>query len=327
MGRTWTVRDGKLAAGEALRDGGAGCPGARVILAGVDHIARHVRGHLVEEVLSQMDHAAVPLVECDGERAAGIVVLPAGAGKASAAKRFGFALEADGLYLFDGSGVCEPVLERMVADGASAGTPAAVLCALLRSPLREHPAALSRVRDDLELLEERILEGRERIDRARMMADTRRLLGLDVYYQGLSDIAATLAEEGAARIEAADRARFAALARQLDRLSTRLESLQQYGLEVHSLYQESIDVRQNNVMQWLTVVATIAMPLTFITGWYGMNFPNIPLVNVWWGYPVAAGICVVVAAAEIAVFHRCGWLRFSDRAHRRGGPGRDARRR
>ena len=69
-------------------------------------------------------------------------------------------------------------------------------------------------------------------------------------------------------MDAEDRARLAALARQVDRLTTRLESLQEFSLQVHSLYQEEIDLRQNSIMQWLTVVATIAMPLTFITSWY-----------------------------------------------------------
>ena len=33
-----------------------------------------------------------------------------------------------------------------------------------------------------------------------------------------------------------------------------------------------IDLRLNETSHWLTVVATVFLPLTFITGFFGMNF-------------------------------------------------------
>lgn len=326
MSRGWTIEEGRLLprADAMAGEGSSRCAEGEVLLTGFAHAGRYAHGRLAEEVLEQAEHAAMPFVEHDGDGAAGIVVLPAGAHPASRAKRFAFVLTRERLVLVDGCGVCEPMLEQLVEDAAPVSSAAGALCALLRLPLHDHPATLSRVRDDYEQLEERILAGRERIDRARMMADTRRLLGLDVYYQGLLDMATVLADDACGFVPEEDRGRFSGLARQLERLSARLESLQDYSLQVHGLYQESIDVRQNNVMQWLTVVATIAMPLTFITSWYGMNFTDIPLISVPWGYPVAAALCLVVALAEVWVFHRRGWLSFDgSRRGRHRGSDRD----
>ena len=173
---------------------------------------------------------------------------------------------------------------------------------------------------DIERLEEQILEGCTRVNRAMMMADTRRMLGLDAFYQGMSDLTDLLAEKGGSVVAPGDRAQLRMLSRQLDRLSTRLESLQDYSLQLNGLYQEEIDIRQNSVMQWLTVIATIFMPLTFITGWYGMNFPTMAMLQEPWGYPLVVAVCLVIAVAEIVCFHRRGWLHFGGR--RRPHPSR-----
>lgn len=313
MAHVWTIEAGHLV---AVPDVEAGELSSRIELMGFDDVEQMFAERSIREVFAQAEHVAVPFVEQVGEYAAGIVVLPAGAAKVSAA-RFGFLLQAHALVLFDDRGVCEPVIARLAGGEVPVESPAAVLCALLRTPLRDHPALLSRVRDDFEQIEERLLEGKTRIDRSRMISDARHMRGLDVFYQGISDMLDTLANGGATALDADDRARFAALARQVDRLVTRLESLQDFSLQVHGMYQEEIDLRQNSIMQWLTVVATIAMPLTFITSWYGMNFRNMALINVTWGYPVAAALCLLVALGEVAIFHRRGWLKFGDSKRRR----------
>lgn len=314
MAHVWTIEAGHLV---AVPDVEVGELSSRIELMGFDDVEQTFAERSIREVFAQAEHVAVPFVEQVGEYAAGIVVLPAGAAKVSAAARFGFLLQAHALVLFDDRGVCEPVIARLAAGEVPVESPAAVLRALLRAPLRDHPALLSRVRDDFEQIEERLLEGKTRIDRSRMISDARHMRGLDVFYQGISDMLDALANGEATALDADDRARFAALARQVDRLVTRLESLQDFSLQVHGMYQEEIDLRQNSIMQWLTVVATIAMPLTFITSWYGMNFRNMALINVEWGYPVAAALCLFVALGEVAVFHRRGWLKFGDSKRRR----------
>ena len=269
------------------------------------------------EVVAQLPHAAMPFAEVGDRCAVGVVVLPPAGRRAAEAPRFAFSLTSSELVIVDGDGVCAPVLNALSSDDVAVESCADVLCYLLAEPLREQPELLSRVRADFEEFEQLLLEGRERIDRAKMMADSRRMLGLDTFYQGLSDITGLLGGEDTAFMSPVSRARLAALSRQLDRLSARLESLQNYALQVNGLYQEGIDIRQNNVMQWLTVVTTIAMPLTVITGWYGMNFPHMGLIDAAGGYLLVACVCIVIVVAEVVFFYRRGWLRFGSRRRRR----------
>ncbi len=276
---------------------------------------------VLREMVAQLPHASIPYMERVGAAAVGSVVVPEGKRRSASWKRFASLLRRSFCSSWTTTVSSRPSSRASAEEEDRVASPAGALCALVRALLREHPVVLSAVREDFERFEETVLEGRGKLDRSRMMADSRRMLGLDGFYQGLSDLASELAEGGEGLVAASDRLHFKMIARQLDRLSARLESLQDYSLQVHSLYQESIDIRQNNVMQWLTVVATIAMPLTFITSWYGMNFRNMLLINTSWGYLVAVALCLGVAAFEIAFFHRRGWLSFGGggRRHRRRG--------
>ena len=64
----------------------------------------------------------------------------------------------------------------------------------------------------------------------------------------------------------------------------------------------------NEVMKVLTVIATIMMPLTLITGVYGMNFEYIPGLKVRVGFFVLVGLMVALSAFMLVLFRRKRWL-------------------
>lgn len=66
--------------------------------------------------------------------------------------------------------------------------------------------------------------------------------------------------------------------------------------------------RLNDVMKFLTVFATIFIPLTFLAGLYGMNFKYMPELGFPWGYPALLAVMAVVAGVMLAYFKRRGWL-------------------
>ena len=60
----------------------------------------------------------------------------------------------------------------------------------------------------------------------------------------------------------------------------------------------------NKIMQRLTIIATIFMPLTFITGIYGMNFRNMPELTWQFGYFGSLGIMCVVGFGMYFYFRK-----------------------
>jgi len=80
------------------------------------------------------------------------------------------------------------------------------------------------------------------------------------------------------------------------------------------IYLSSLSNKMNEVMKVLTIIATIFIPLTFITGLYGMNFNpevspfNMPELNWHWGYVFAWAVMIIMALLMFAYFRRKRWL-------------------
>ena len=66
--------------------------------------------------------------------------------------------------------------------------------------------------------------------------------------------------------------------------------------------------RANQIMQTLTIMASIFIPLTFIAGVYGMNFEHMPELTWAWGYPAVLGLMLSVSLGLLLWFRARGWL-------------------
>lgn len=74
------------------------------------------------------------------------------------------------------------------------------------------------------------------------------------------------------------------------------------------IYLSSVSNRLNEVMKFLTIIATVFIPLTFIVGVYGMNFRYMPELEWRWGYPLVWAIMVVCGLGMLHYFRKKGWL-------------------
>jgi len=90
-------------------------------------------------------------------------------------------------------------------------------------------------------------------------------------------------------------------------LST-IENHRELLASVLEIYLSSMANRTNDVMKVLTVWATIALPLVVITGYFGMNFEHLPLLQSWQGMTAVTLLLVGLPAGMLAYFHRRRWL-------------------
>ncbi|MDR1466704.1 MAG: magnesium/cobalt transporter CorA [Treponema sp.] len=66
--------------------------------------------------------------------------------------------------------------------------------------------------------------------------------------------------------------------------------------------------RMNKVMNVLTIISTIFIPLTFIAGVYGMNFKFMPELEAKYAYFIVWGIMLLIAAGMVVFFKRRKWF-------------------
>ena len=66
--------------------------------------------------------------------------------------------------------------------------------------------------------------------------------------------------------------------------------------------------RTNDIMRTLTVLTAIFLPLNLITGFFGMNFDNLPLIHSATGLWVALVVMLAVGLALVALFRRKRYL-------------------
>ena len=87
-----------------------------------------------------------------------------------------------------------------------------------------------------------------------------------------------------------------------------VESLRDIISGILDIYLSSINTRMNEIMKVLTIIATIFIPLTFITGIYGMNFQYMPEIKWFWGYPLILSVMLIIGIVMVIFFKRKKWM-------------------
>ena len=94
------------------------------------------------------------------------------------------------------------------------------------------------------------------------------------------------------------------------RISDLIDSYRDLLTGAMDVYLSTVSNRLNSVMKQLTIIATIFLPLTFITGFFGQNFDWI--VGHIGSFPVFVGLGIgselVAILALVAFFKRRGWF-------------------
>lgn len=90
-------------------------------------------------------------------------------------------------------------------------------------------------------------------------------------------------------------------------LNEECEMLRETVSGLMEVYLSSLDVKMNKIMKVLTIISTIFIPLTFLTGLYGMNFIHIPFSTQHWGFYAMLFLCILIVILMAGWFKKKRW--------------------
>lgn len=204
--------------------------------------------------------------------------------------------------------VATDVVEQAVKDG-SADDPGDLITSFATAITNDLDPVVSELGDQIddceqELDADRVYELRRKVTRARIAA-----IGYRRFLNPQRAALDKLAQLQGDWLSEDDRAHVAAAADRAARMAEELEAIRERASLIHEtltdLRAELIDTRSLII----AIAAMLFLPLTFITGLYGMNVSGLPYAQKPWAFDAIMIACVAISVGIIAYFLRRHWFR------------------
>jgi len=94
----------------------------------------------------------------------------------------------------------------------------------------------------------------------------------------------------------------------VERIYNNLETLKEMAASLHETNDAILTHNTNNVIKILTIFSVIMLPLTFVTGLYGMNLAWLPIAHHPFSFLIISGGLVMIAVIMLAFFRYKKWM-------------------
>ncbi|MGJ0508273.1 MAG: CorA family divalent cation transporter [Methylocystis sp.] len=211
----------------------------------------------------------------------------------------------------------------LIGRGAAVESPLALFERMATDLVDE----LSRMANDVgaafDRAEDLIIDGRGRKARPLLGAARRDAVRLSRQVGGLVSTLARLESIEDDPEDATDnelREMAARLVQHTDSLGRDMQSLQDRARLLQDELNAILNLETNDRLYVLTVVTTLLLPATFVTGFFGMNLKNLPFADSEEGTVYAAMICFVAAGLVLLLMRRWGLTSDADSEESRPRP-------
>lgn len=222
----------------------------------------------------------------------------------------GFQLKKDRLVTVatEPVSVLDEILKRsQTRNGQYTGATSRLLFYLVDAIIDAYYPAMDKLEDRADTLESEVFVGRV-VPIKDLLRVKRRLLEIRRSLTPVRDILNGLLRHDMTLIANADRVYFQDIYDHVLRVLEHVDLSRDVLASVLEANLATVSNRLNEVMRVLTVASVILMSAALIAGIYGMNFRFMPELRWPLGYPLVLGSMAVIAAFELWVFKKKGWL-------------------
>ena len=180
--------------------------------------------------------------------------------------------------------------------------------ALMDAVVDHYFVILEKLGDKIELLEDQLLEA----PTPRILEDIHRLKREMIFFRKqvwpLREVLNSLIKDPSELIQETTHIFLRDVYDHTIQVIDTIESFRDLLSGLSDLYLSTVSNRMNEVMKFLTIIATIFIPLTFVAGIYGMNFEFMPELKWPWAYPALWLLLIMISASMIFWLKRKNWL-------------------
>lgn len=214
-----------------------------------------------------------------------------------------FFLTSDVVVLLGWNGVNQERLTEWAQRGILTN-PMELACALGLRVLRHHLERLEIVEDQMDVLEEEILTATRAWQLKQIISLHRQILGLKRSLNAHQSVFG--------RMKNIEKPEYGDLQEELifemQRVINNAHQTHEMVESLRAAYQAAVDNRANDIMKVLTLVATIILPITLLTGYFGMNFDIMPFVHQSYGILVFYGLSSIIFLGVMIYFWKKKWI-------------------
>jgi len=186
--------------------------------------------------------------------------------------------------------------------------PAFLLHEILDRQVDSMEAVLDDLEERIQEVEDKVLSRPQNTALAALLALKRTTLHLRRWMTKQRELVLRLSRNEFELVPPGDAVLFRDTFDHLIRYTDLLDTHREMITSLQETYLSVINLRLGEIMKFLTLFTAVLMPLTLITGIYGMNFQHMPELAARWGYPAVLGLMAVLAGSVLWFFRRRGWL-------------------
>ncbi|GGG39837.1 magnesium and cobalt transport protein CorA [Dokdonia pacifica] len=183
-----------------------------------------------------------------------------------------------------------------------------LLFALLDTLIDNYHITLDRFEETIEEIEDRITEEQRSSDKAVIHKLKKELVVLRKSIAPLREVISKFSKSESEVIKNTTQIFIRNLYENTVQITDSIDSYRDMLTSLQDLFIAEVSFKMNKVMQLLTLISVIFIPLTFLAGIYGMNFEYIPELQYRYGYFVLLGVMLAIFIMLLILFRKKKWL-------------------